>query len=99
MLAISARHLRRLAQKVEDLSFREVPGRLAAYLLYLRERNSTGEVVELDMTKAQLAAFLGTIPEALSRVFAKLSQDGIITIESSKICLLKQTRLMQISQG
>ncbi len=99
MLAISARHLRRLAQKVEDLSFREVPGRLAAYLLYLSERNNTGEVVELDMTKTQLAAFLGTIPETLSRVFAKLSQEGLITIEGSRICLLNQTGLMQLAQG
>ena len=49
MLAVSARHLRRMAQIIENLSFKEVPGRLAAYLLYLSERNGKGEEeVRLD---------------------------------------------------
>lgn len=99
MLAIFARHLRRMAQIVENLSFKEVPGRLAGYLLYLSDRNNTGEEVVLDMTKAQLAAFLGTIPETLSRVFAKMSQDGLISIDSSKIKLLNRQRLKVLAGG
>lgn len=93
MLAVSARHLRRMAQIIENLSLKEVPGRLAVYLLYLSERNGKGEEVELDMTKTQLAAFLGTIPETLSRVFAKMSQDGLIAIDGSRIKLLNRDRL------
>jgi len=93
ILAIFARHLRRFAQIIEDLSFKEVPGRLAVYLLYLSDRNGTSDAVELDMTKTQLAAFLGTIPETLSRVFAKLNQDGLISIDGSKIKLLNRQRL------
>jgi CRP/FNR family transcriptional regulator len=84
MLAVSARHLRRMAQIIENLSFKEVPGRLAVCLLYLSDRNGKGDEVELDMTKTQLAAFLGTIPETLSRVFAKMSQDGLIAIDGSR---------------
>jgi CRP/FNR family transcriptional regulator len=99
ILAIFARHLRRFAQIIEDLSFKEVPGRLAAYLLYLSNRNSAIDEVELDMTKTQLAAFLGTIPETLSRVFAKLSQEGLISIDSSKIRLLNRQRLMTLAEG
>lgn len=100
MLAVSARHLRRMAQIIENLSFKEVPGRLAAYLLYLSERNGKGEEeVRLDMTKAQLAAFLGTIPETLSRVFAKLSQDELISIDGSRIQLLNRERLRVLAEG
>lgn len=99
MLAVSARHLRRMAQIIENLSFKEVPGRLAVYLLYLSDRNGKGEDVELDMTKTQLAAFLGTIPETLSRVFAKMSQDGLIAIEGSKIQLLNRERLIVLAEG
>jgi len=99
MLAVSARHLRRMAQIIENLSFKEVPGRLAVYLLYLSDRNNTGEEVVLDMTKAQLAAFLGTIPETLSRVFAKMSQDGLISIEHSRIKLLNRQRLKVLAGG
>jgi CRP/FNR family transcriptional regulator len=99
MLAVSARHLRRMAQIIENLSFKEVPGRLAVYLLYLSERNGKGEEVELDMTKTQLAAFLGTIPETLSRVFAKMSQDGLIAIDGSRIKLLNRERLKVLAEG
>lgn len=99
MLAVCARHLRRMAQIIENLSFKEVPGRLAVYLLYLSDRNHKGDEVELDMTKTQLAAFLGTIPETLSRVFAKLSQDGLISIEGSRIQLLNRECLMVLAEG
>jgi CRP/FNR family transcriptional regulator len=108
MLAVSARHLRRMAQIIENLSFKEVPGRLAVYLLYLSDRplggaignrNGKSDEVELDMTKTQLAAFLGTIPETLSRVFAKMSQDGLIAIDGSRIKLLNRERLTVLAEG
>ncbi len=99
LLAIFARHLRRFAGLIEDLSLKEVPGRLAAYLLYLSERHQQAERVELDMTKGQLAAFLGTLPETLSRVFAKLSQEGIIALEGSKVELLNRQSLQNLAAG
>jgi CRP/FNR family transcriptional regulator len=37
MLAVLSRRLRRFASLIEDLSLKEVPGRLAAYLLYLSD--------------------------------------------------------------
>ena len=99
ILGVFARHLRIMAQLVEDLSLKEVPGRLATYLLYLSDRNNSSDVVELDMTKAQLAALLGTIPETLSRVFAKLSADQLIAIDGSKINLLDRKRLIGLAGG
>lgn len=96
MLAIFARHLRRFARTIEDLSLKEVPGRLAAYILYASDRSNLAEEIEeieLDMTKSQLAALLGTIPETLSRVFAKLSHAGAIAIDGSKIKILDRKRL------
>ncbi|MFB2837399.1 Crp/Fnr family transcriptional regulator [Floridanema evergladense] len=93
LLKIFARHLRRFAKVIEDLSLREVPGRLAAYLLYLSDRTGNQNEVELDLTKGQLAALLGTIPETLSRVFAKLSQEEIITLNGSTVKLLDLQRL------
>lgn len=96
MLSIFARHLRRFAQLIEDLSLKEVPGRLAAYLLYLSE-TCHSESIELDMTKTQLAAFLGTIPETLSRVLSKLSHENLIRIDGSKIHLLDRKHLQQLA--
>lgn len=99
ILATFARHLRQFATLIENLSLKEVPGRLAAYLLYLSENTDSGNEVELDITKSQLAAFLGTIPETLSRVFAKLVNEKIIEINSSKIKFLDRQRLSSLASG
>jgi len=98
MLAVFARHLRRFARLIEDLSLKEVPGRLAAYLLYLSAQSEHPNHVELDITKTQLASLLGTIPETLSRVFAKLSQEGLISIQGSRIHLLNPGELRILSE-
>ncbi|MEQ8958821.1 MAG: Crp/Fnr family transcriptional regulator [Coleofasciculus sp. C2-GNP5-27] len=98
MLAVFARHLRRFARLIEDLSLKEVPGRLAAYLLYLNAQSEHPNHVKLDITKTQLASLLGTIPETLSRVFAKLSQEGLISIQGSKIRILKPEKLRILSE-
>ncbi|MCK7504608.1 MAG: helix-turn-helix domain-containing protein [Desulfobacterales bacterium] len=71
-----SKRLRRFAALVDDLSLKEVPGRLAAYLLYLSDQNKGAKDLELTVTKAQLASLLGTIPETLSRILAKLGFPG-----------------------
>jgi CRP/FNR family transcriptional regulator len=95
MLVSFARHLRRFANLVENLSLKEVPGRLATYLLDLSDRTGNSQIVELDLTKSQLAARLGTIPETLSRVFYKLSSEGLIALDGAKITILDRDRLSE----
>jgi CRP-like cAMP-binding protein len=104
MLASFTRKLRRFTNIIENLSLKEVPGRLAAYLLYLNDvqhhdldSKSQAHQVQLDITKAQLAALLGTIPETLSRVFSKLSQEGLIQIDGAVITLLNISQLKRLS--
>ena len=91
LLAVLSLRLRRFANLIEDLSLKEVPSRLAAYLLYLKERNNKGgdeSALELDITKGQLASLLGTIPETLSRILAKMTRQGLIETEGRHIRLL-----------
>lgn len=99
LLRSFARHLRHFSQLVDHLALREVPARLAAYLLSLSERTAETDIVLLDLPKGQLAARLGTIPETLSRIFAKLSREGLIEIEGSTIKLLDRSRLNQLAIG
>jgi len=98
MLKSFARHTRRLSLLVDQLSLHEVPGRLAIYLLQLSERSKKGDRIELDLNKGQLAAMLGTIPETLSRVFYKLSREGIITVEGTTITLLDRETLQHLAE-
>lgn len=99
MLAILAHRLRRFTHLIEDLSLKEVPGRLAAYLLYLSDRNKSSDNFDLDITKGQLASLLGTIPETLSRIFAKMSQQEYIQVEGRRIHLLDRSALEGLAVG
>ena len=56
MLAVLSMRLRQFTQQVENLSLKEVPARLAAYLLYLSTEQANEEWVTLDISKGQLAS-------------------------------------------
>jgi len=87
MLAVLSMRLRRFAAQIENLSLKEVPARLAGYLLYLQEEQGGSEIVELEISKGQLASLLGTIPETLSRIFAKMTDEGLIEVDGRRITI------------
>ena len=93
MLAMFSMRLRRFATQIEHLSLKEVPGRLASYLLYLHEEQQGTGQVTLDIPKGQLASLLGTSPETLSRIFAKMSDEGVVQVRGKVITLLDRERL------
>jgi len=93
MLAVLSLRLRQFTRLIEDLSLKEVPGRLAAYLLYLSQRQGESNELELDISKGHLASILGTIPETLSRIFAKISQAGLVEVRGRRIVVLDRPGL------
>lgn len=93
MLAVLSMRLRRFATQIENLSLKEVPERLAGYLLYLQEEQDGKSTVELEISKGQLASLLGTIPETLSRIFAKMTEEGLITVQGRKITIVDKSGL------
>ena len=99
MLISLSQHARHLSQLVEDLSFKEVPQRLATYLLNLSDCTDNLCTIDLDLSKGQLAAALGTIPATLSRAFYRLSHEGLIAIDGSQIELLDRDLLQKMSHS
>lgn len=99
MLAVLSRRLRVFASLIEDLSLKEVPGRLAAYLLYLSNKDRGATDLELTITKGQLASLLGTIPETLSRILGKMSAQGLIETDGRKITLLDPEGLATLAES
>lgn len=99
MLAVLSRRLRRFTGLIEDLSLKEVPGRLAAYLVYLRDRRQGADRLNLDISKGQLASLLGTIPETLSRILGRMSGCGLIEVEGPRIRILDAEGLEDLAQG
>jgi CRP/FNR family transcriptional regulator, dissimilatory nitrate respiration regulator len=98
LLGLMSMRLRQLVNKVEELSLKEVPARLATHFLLLRENTGRDEF-DLDVNKSQLAALLGTIPETLSRVIRKMKDEELIKVTGSKIELLDIQSLDQLATG
>ncbi len=94
MLAVLSRRLRQFAAQIENLSLKEVPARLAGYLLYIAEEQNNSDVVRLPVSKGQLASLLGTIPETLSRIFARMSDEGLIRVDGRSITIVDRDGLM-----
>jgi CRP-like cAMP-binding protein len=99
MLAVLSRRLRRFTVLVDDLSLKEVPGRLAAHLLYLSDRNEGADDLELDVPKGQLAGMLGTIPETLSRILTKMVKQGLIESDGPHIRIVDREELTELAEG
>jgi len=96
MLGVLSKRLRRFTALIDDLSLKEVPGRLAAYLLYLTTQEKGSGDIELPITKAQLASLLGTIPETLSRILGKMTAQGFIETDGRRIRILDRESLQAL---
>ena len=98
MLAILSQRLKYFTRLVEDLSLKEVPQRLAAYLIFLAQREGSHDV-SLEISKGQLASLLGTIPETLSRIMAKMAGRGFIEMQGRRITITDRPSLEALAAG
>lgn len=100
MLAVLSRRLRTFTMLIEDLSLKEVPGRLSTYLLYLSEHKDEADHLILDISKGQLASLLGTIPETLSRILARMAKEELIYLDGPRrIQILDRNGLLELASG
>jgi CRP-like cAMP-binding protein len=100
MLAVLSQRLRRFSALIENLSLKEVPGRLATYLLYLQEEKKGGRDLLLGIPKNQLASLLGTIPETLSRILARMNREGFFeSTGTRKVRILNRKGLEELASG
>lgn len=96
MIAGLSRFLRQFAGQIEELTFKDVPSRLAQYLLELG--GDAKPQIDLPISKTQLASRLGTVSETLSRTFRKLSDEGIIRVSGKTIAILDVDRLIDLAE-
>lgn len=95
--ALSAR-LRSFASLIEDLSLRDVSERLAAYLLSLATESRSEQIVDLDVSKSQLSAAVGTVPETLSRAFQQLTKAGALETSGRKVHIKDRAILERVAR-
>jgi CRP/FNR family transcriptional regulator len=99
MLAVLARRLREFTRLVEDLSLKELPSRLASYLVQLQDAQGGRDQVNLEVSKGTLAKVLGTSQETLSRVLKRMSEAGIIEVDKRRITIIRDGDLEDLAEG
>ncbi len=90
-----AMRCRQLVQRVYDLSFLPVTGRLAAFLL--QQVDERDELSRRRWTQDEIAAHLGTVREMVSRAFRELQEAELIAIERHRIEILDREGLEELT--
>ncbi len=102
LIADLASRVVNLTAVVQTLAL-DVPGRLARYLfqraLAVGEATPEGLKVSLGMSKAELAASLGTVPETLSRAFARLRDDDVVAVRGADVIVFDVGALARLGSG
>lgn len=98
ILALLAARLREFTVQVENLSLKEIPGRLASCLLDFAREQGDRDRVELNISKLQLASLLGTGPESLSRALGSMKSRKLIEEKGSTIRLVNRVLLEELAE-
>ncbi|MGB9251112.1 MAG: Crp/Fnr family transcriptional regulator [Mycobacterium sp.] len=101
LLRVLARRLRRTNDNVADLTFTDVPGRVAKQLLQLAQRFGTQEDGALrvthDLTQAEIAQLVGASRETVNKALGDFAHRGWITLEGKSVLISNAERLRQVS--
>ena len=98
ILALLSTRLREFTIQIENLTLKEIPGRLAAYLLYLSQQQCGNDLIKINIAKAQLANLLGTGPESLSRALGNMKSRKLVQEEGTSIRLINRSLLEELAE-
>jgi CRP-like cAMP-binding protein len=86
---------RQLVQRVYNLSFLSVTGRLALFLI--EQMDTQSELDRQQWTQDEIAAHLGTVREMVGRAFRELHQAHLITFDRHHIEVLDREGLEKLT--
>lgn len=98
MLALSKR-LKESLTLIESLSLKEIPQRLASFLIHALDSEGDGGRLTLRFSQRELAKIIGATPETLSRVLRRLSEDSILTVEGRVFTIIDRPGLQAMARG
>lgn len=97
--ALSLR-LKETMNLVESLALKEIPQRVASFLLHELARQHSGAQCNLvlSITHRELAKIIGATPEALSRSLRKMSEDGVLDVDGRNITIHDRQALKALAE-
>jgi len=94
VIQILSQRVTQLVSLVEDLSFRNVTGRVAKVLL---EYAGNGSDEKPRLTQQEMAAMIGTAREMVGRSLKTLEEEGTIRMERNRVIITNQETLMALA--
>ncbi len=102
MIAGFAKRLRYLNNHIENITLKDVTKRVAIYLSdELNKNKKSGlnhNTITLKISKHDLASYLGTIIETLSRTFKRMQDDEIIEVDGKSIKIISEHKLKELCE-
>ncbi len=95
--------VRHYAELIETLALRNVEQRVAEHLFTVAEERgvSVGEgcLVELTLTRTEIANRIGSVREVVSRAFAQLQKSGLIRLQGRRLITIQSMRALSAAAG
>lgn len=95
--------VRRYAELIESLALRNVEQRAAQYLFSIGHERGVpageGCVVELTLTRSEIANRIGSVREVVSRAFGQLQKSGLIQITGRRLITIPNMRDLRACAG
>ena len=88
LFSLTSRELRRMQERIL-LLVKSAQERVASFLLEMAERASAGNIVELPMSRQDIADYLGLTIETVSRTLTTLEGAAAIEVPTSRCIVLR----------
>lgn len=91
--------LKEAEDRIADLVFRDVPGRIASILLKLSEqfgkKDVKGTQISIKLTHQELADMAGASRETVTTILNEFKEDGLVSIDEKYIIITDEKALKQ----
>ncbi|MBS4032798.1 MAG: Crp/Fnr family transcriptional regulator [Clostridiales bacterium] len=97
LLRVMSKRLRQSQLLIRDLALHDTYGRLAGLLIrFIRregKRTADGVILDLELTRQEMASMIGTSRETVARILSRFQKDGILILDKQRIVIIDEEKL------